>query len=435
MVKNVLKSVAARGVTFPITALAVLCTTYLTIDYAGNMGFAAISLISSLFLLFAYADLGLGASVINIVAETGDLAYRNAQIITVFRLLLAPAGLLGLVGVTGNTFFSWTDILGVDGQSATLVDDATMWVFIIFAAAVPLGVGQRILTGLQLNHLSVLLSSSSSIATLGLTYLFIALRLPYLWLSLGQASGVLLAAAVCSGVAFRKTGIRARDFLFSKSTPRRPLFSVAGPMVIIMIGMPVAFQSHRLVLAHGSDVYALAEYSLALQLYNPLWSFVSVAAMSLWPAFAANRASGEPAPKLKPLYLLLGGSALLMGLGLILLGRPVASLLSHSSISLGMGTLIAFSGLLFIQAVQQVPGMFFTSPSGLRFQSVCVTFMCIASLVISIVATPSVGALGPVVATAIAVASCQVVPGIIRLRKLDRTPRGVPASASSSPAR
>lgn len=418
MIRDLFRSVVARGTTFPLTAAAVLLTSYMTIEYAGADGFAAVSLISNLFLLVIYADLGLGAAVINIVAERRDTASRNAQISTIFRLLALPAVLLGVLGIAGNTFFSWASVLGIEHASADDVDTVTMTVFLIFAATLPLGVGQRVLTGLKLNHVGIVLSAVSSFATLAITYVSVSVGLPFLWLSVGQAAGLFIAALVCSWIAFHKLGLNLLGILRAKMTPLRPFFSHAAPMLVIMIGLPVAFQSHRLILAHSSSISELAEYSLALQFYNPLWSFFSVGAMSLWPAFAESRGQRDAHVDLGNLFLVLGGCAVLAGIGMVLLGQPAGLLLSKSHIVLDAGILVAFSCLLLVQAIQQVPGMYFTDPRGLRFQSVCVTAMCIVAVGGSVLTTPSLGAVGPVASTAMAVACCQVIPGITRIRRV-----------------
>ena len=65
--------------------------------------------------------------------------------------------------------------------------------------------------------------------------------------------------------------------------------ATAAPMFVVMIGLPLALQSDRIVLSPRFDPASLSAYSYVAQLYTPLWSVISVAGLALWPHFAANK--------------------------------------------------------------------------------------------------------------------------------------------------
>ncbi len=71
------------------------------------------------------------------------------------------------------------------------------------------------------------------------------------------------------------------------------VFDTAWPMLVQMIALPLAMQSNRLILSHVSSVDELATYSLASQMYNPIFSVSIAASMALWPVFARARSRGE----------------------------------------------------------------------------------------------------------------------------------------------
>ena len=71
------------------------------------------------------------------------------------------------------------------------------------------------------------------------------------------------------------------------------VFDTAWPMLIQMIALPLAMQSNRLILSHVSSVDELATYSLASQMFNPIFSVSIAASMALWPVFARARSRGE----------------------------------------------------------------------------------------------------------------------------------------------
>jgi hypothetical protein len=75
--------------------------------------------------------------------------------------------------------------------------------------------------------------------------------------------------------------------------------------------------------------------------------------------------------------------------------------------------LLAFAALLVVQSLHLTTGIMLLTPRQLRFQAVCVVALVLTNIPLSWMLVPELGAAGPVIASAITVAACQLVPGVI----------------------
>lgn len=414
--KVVGKSLLARGVTFPITAISGLLTTSIVVASAGSAAYGAVSLISTLFLLLPYADLGLGAAVVNGVASTEHRGERKAYVISAFQFLLIPAMLVCLVGVSGASLFSWSNLLNVRGIEPVQADLATAAAIVLFGISVPLGVGQRALTGLGKNHVSVAITVTTSLVALFSTVIAGLSNLPVGAFAVAQPLGLLATGLISFIVAAATLRMRPFEFLKASSISFRTLSAVAGPMLVMMIALALSMQSHRLLISYLGTPADLSEYSLLMQFYVPVWSIIFSGATALWPYFARiNHTAGNKAPIRRALvvFAIIG---FLAALSLVAFSRPIGNLITDGAIQLSTYTLIAGGILIFVQALQQVPGMYFMDISGLRFQVWCTLMLFVLSLGLGLWLTPVLGSAAPLIATASGVVLAQLVPGFIRMR-------------------
>ena len=420
-----MKSVGAaflmRLATFPVTAAATLLTTALVIHYTGSMAYGAIMLVANLFQLIPFADLGLGAVVINAVAQPDTTAEHRHRIIAgVVHHLAVVGAIVAAVAFSGTLLFSWSGVLGIDA-SIPYVDISTAVALALYGLAVPLGIGQRILIGLGKNHLAIAVSAGTSVVTLAVTLLMIGLQAPAAILSIAVPAGILATSIVGFAVGRKLVHLRWRTLLQRSGVAASTLARTAAPMLVIMIGLPIALHSGRLFLAWMASPQELSEFTLAMQLYTPLWSFVTAAGMSLWPIFARANSDQEASRSLFRRSLAFFLAAGVFGSAMLALVGPwLGSLISQDKITLTPTLMIAVAAVLLVQTVQQVPGMFLTSAEGLKFQAVCVVVYCAAVVAGTWLLTPVLGPAGPPVVLAFSVLTFQLLPGLIRVSRTIR---------------
>ena len=207
------------------------------------------------------------------------------------------------------------------------------------------------------------------------------------------------------------------------------VMSTAWPTLVQLVTLPIALQTDRIVLSHVASLQQLASYSLASQMFTPVGAVVAAAGVALWPVFARARAHGGDPPS--PQRLAVGFAAVaLLACAVIGVASPLlAHFASGGTIAVSVPLVLAFSALMVGQAAKNPFGQYMTDPRGLRFQAYVIpTVLLPANLVLSIWLGAAIGAPGPVLASAVTVVACQVLPNWWWVRREQR--RRAPAPAA-----
>lgn len=418
------RALTARIISYPVSAVAAFVLTGMIIRYAGTALYGVIMLVASLFLLMPFADLGTGAAVVNAFSDPKLTPQARLQVAArVVRVLMWSALAIIVVAWLGAFAWSWADLLGVDATHARLVDITSAASLSIYGLSLPPSIGMRILVGSGRATTAVLISPLGSLAGLVIGWALIAANADALWLTTALPGGILIVQVALLALALRAIGASPADLLARSDYPLKHILQAAAPMLVIMVTLPFALQAHRIVLSLRSDPVQLADYSLAMQFYTPIWGFISAAATPLWPMWATLREDVRAArvafSKALRVLLILGLAALL---GLVLLGDLVGQLVSGGAIRLSLPLLAVTGLLLCTQALQQAPGMYLTTPAGLRFQSYGAVIATGISLLGSWSASPTWGAVAPSAATAVGIMSAQTIPGLMLVARELRRP-------------
>ncbi len=411
----------------PITLIAALATTRLLVAEMGAQRFGIISLIMSLSALLPIADLGVAAAIVNKTSASrkpADDHELHAVLTTCIRALTVSA--FAVMGIAALLFSLelWPTLLGIS-QGRNEANAAAALAFAIFGLQLPISIGQRMLLGLGDSGRLILLQAVGAPVAFAITYLGVQQEAGLPVLAAATPLGMLVAALLQLAEAGRRSrvplAVLAANVARLRKRPGVSIRSQALPMLIVTIGLPLALQSDRLILAHAASLEEVARYALALQLYSPGWSVITAAGMGLWPIFARRRAASELGPlSSKALTSSLYGFSLvglLGGVVLTLVGPALASLVVVDQFRLPTSLVGAFGLLLLVQSVQLPLGMYLTDACGLRFQAMCVTAMVPTSICISLPLAASLGATGPVLGSVVAIAACQVVPALYRIRR------------------
>jgi O-antigen/teichoic acid export membrane protein len=412
----------AKVLVMAASGVLAFITTRLIIQHFGIAAYAQYGLLASLTSLVPFADLGMSAVIINTIAgstapQTDPLIQRT--MISAFRTLLGSALALIFIGLLTTLLGWWPAVLGhgLEPGASTSVLVCVM----VFALTLPLGVGQRILTGLGKNHVQIV--------TQGLAAPFILLTVVIVVIS-GSKVGNFLAVAsyvsgtVVAGVAllvaakYIKPQVRSAIAAVPKvrTVPGVKTLNVAWPMLVQMIALPIAMQTDRLLLSHLGTTRELAQYNLASQLFGLIIQTMSAAGFALWPIFAKARSVAEiKSPKTLTVGFLIGGFGLA---GALALALPwITPIITGGEISVSPWLAIGFVIFVTAQAVKYPVGMYMTDSRGIRFQLLPILIMVPINLGISWLLIAPLGAAGPIVGSAISVTVCQVVPNLLYVRR------------------
>lgn len=427
LVRTVGGSAAARMLVLPVSAILGIVVTRLIIDNYGEASYAQYMLLVGIVTLIPFADLGISASIMNATAAAEDPradARLHGTLVSAMRVLAGSATTLVIVAIVLTLTGAWSTILGdgLDGRSGEIAAGVCL---ATFGLAMLVGFGQRILIGLGKNALSIFVGGLQT--PIVLVVLLIAISSgwdfgPYV--AVVSYATLILTGGISLVLANRRVrpnlGKAWRDAwrLFSVRGDR--IFDTAWPMLIQMVALPLAMQSSRLVLSHVSGVEQLATYSLASQMFNPIFAVSVAASMALWPVFAKARSVGKSNVSARSLSLLFAGFALLAVVAMSLLSGFLADVASGGRITLPLELILAFAVLMVLQAAKSPLGMYMTDARGLRFQAYMVMGMLPVTVGLSIMLAANLGAAGPVIASIVGVLIFQLTANWIYVARAER---------------
>jgi O-antigen/teichoic acid export membrane protein len=335
------------------------------------------------------------------------------------RIMVVSGGLLAAIALLIGAAGAWGRLLGLGGHIAHANLTATACI-VIFALGLPLSLGQRALLGSGKNHIAIAAGVVQPAVTLALAVIFFAAHGPVGAFVLIYPLAMIAGSASTTLLAHRLTGLRLSVFEAVRpsrvvNAPRARVLNIALPMFLLSVGLPIGLQSDQLVISHRLSAVALSQYALCAQLYLPGWTVLSAAAYALMPVFTRRRTRGIPHR-----MLWLGTTAVFasvsafVGIVFVLAAPFVAHLISSGHLHLGLRVRLAFAVLLVVQISSLVCGMMLNRPEELRFQAGCVMVMMVANVALSWWLAAKIGISGPVVASALTVGVCMLLPLGIR---------------------
>jgi O-antigen/teichoic acid export membrane protein len=411
-----------RLVTLPVTALASFATTAITVRGVGVAAYGYIAMIATLGMLIPFADLGLGAAVqsataVSISAAEDDHLQRVLR--SSLRLLAVSGATIGAVGIIVALVTGWTGPLRVPATAGVSANVVIPIVLVLFGCGLPFGVGMRVLIGIQRNDVAVLLAAAMPAFALVAVCVCALLSAPRGAYAVAQPAAMLSTAIGSLAVAARLSGIKMigviREALKPRRFPGTRVSNAAAPMFVIMVALPLALQSDRIILAQRSTAAALTEYALAAQVYAAAWSVLYAAGVGLWPLFAQTGAAGRDLRRPWLVAVRSFGAAGILGGGIIFIALPfIVAVVSGGRVVIPVGVTAAFAALLAINTAHLPSAMLLTTPRLLRFQAAWVLVMLIGNIGMSWALAAPMGAAGPVLGSAITVGLTLFLPAFAR---------------------
>jgi O-antigen/teichoic acid export membrane protein len=419
---NMLKVVGARGFTMVVGLICGFLTTGLVIRDAGVETYAFYSFLIAIPALVPFTDLGAGAALVNRIAgskKPDDDDDVRRTMLSIVRIMLGSAAALAVINATLYLTGGWSLVLG----SVASIEHAESVAFLcvmLFALSVPFSIGARIFLGLEKQHRLVLLQGIQSPLTLGLVFLTTTVAPGTSGAYLSASAYISLALVAIVGLLgasrFLPRSIRwtAANLARVRGVKGTRVMDIGLPLLVQTIASPVASQLGRFILAQTVTAQQLAVYGMAAQVFFALQGVIAMAGMTLWPVFARQRANGERARPFAISAMFAGGAAVCAFIVCVASG-PFFALISNGEVVVPWSVLIAFSAVLIVQAALYPLGMYLMDKDGARFQTVPVLVMVVVNIGLSVVLAPALGVVGPIIATAVATFTCQVVPFAIHI--------------------
>ncbi len=409
--RSVLQSAVARAASFVPIALATFGTSRLIIEHYGIPALDSFALVTSLILLIPLQDLGMGAAVTSAFAQRGPRDENSiAVMLTAMRVLSVSSLALATASAVVAVLDAWPTLLGSASGPNAYVGAAVC----VYALTFLPGLGQRMLLGIERNHMVVIIQTLwnplmlAGVAVLALTGVGPA------WIVLVPSVSGLAVTLLTFWYAVRVTNFPLGTVLgripFRARFPGGSVWAISGPMVVLTLCVPVILQSDRIVLSHVSTKQVLANYTITMQIFAPVAALIAASALPLWPMWIKARARGERGPSVVRVVSVFCGAAGLICAVLVLGGNFLGHVIGGSRIHLGHALPAAAALAITMQAAALPVGMALRDPRGLRFVAACTALALPVNIGLAIGLTKLWGGPGPLVATFLVSLFVQTLP-------------------------
>lgn len=351
LIKNVFGSAAARFVNLFIT----LALVPLTINALSATDYAYFAMAISLSVLAAYADLGMGLAVVNVVAERGvkqtsGRAQRAVSVVWFSLLAIAACGLL-----LTSLIAAWLNF-GMQSESIHQYNAMLLAAGCVFAG-LPTGLVQRILFAEQKNIQANAWSTSARIISLGVVWALVATNYVNLLALVFAVIGVpMLIGWLSVLVVFGKKHIDELRPKWSRYDIRlfRPYLTLGLSFVVLQLAPYVETGIDNLLIGSFIDISLVPAFDVYSKLFTYVPALISIAAYPLWPAIASAKVSGDILWILRVQrigYISIFLSTFVIALILILFATNVIKVWTNKTLAIELNVIIGFGALCILSSI------------------------------------------------------------------------------------
>lgn len=284
---------AARVVTVACSFIAMpMCLSYL-----GVPAFGVWAAITSIVALMAFADLGIGNGVLNMLSRAfghDDTPAFRQIVATAFVILAALAATGFAVFVALHPFVPWDNLLGARPDVPAPAVAGAVFVFaVVFAINLPVTLVQRMQFALQQGYLNGMVQAASGVLSLVLVY-----GVTHTRLGLPGMVGATLAAPVLATLAslvwmWRRTPACFPSPLDFAPDRIRPILTSGFQFLLLGVAFCLAQMSDSIVIANTAGSADVASFAVHQKLASPIAFIGGMALTPLWAAYGEALARGD----------------------------------------------------------------------------------------------------------------------------------------------
>jgi len=355
-----------------------LVTVPLTLHYLGPERYGMWLIMSSFIGMLSFADLGIGNGVLNAVAAAhgrDDSAALREAISSGLVALLGIALVLAAAFAIAWPHIAWERLFNVTNPGAVAEAAPAMAVFAVcFLLAIPLGVVQRVQTGLQQGFVANLWQGAGSILSLVGVLAAIGAQAGLPWLVLAFMGGPVLASVANTISYFVRSPAITPSRHAVKRGAMREVVQTGALFLVLQLAAAIAYNVAPLVIAQTLGAAAVPQYSVPERLFALISMIVSMALQPLWPAYREAIMRGDSAWVRRTLKLSLKvatGVAAAMALPLVLLFPTILHLWVGSALAPPLALIIGLGVWKVIEAAGTALAMFLNGAQVVKVQVIC----------------------------------------------------------------
>jgi O-antigen/teichoic acid export membrane protein len=390
-----------------VSVAAGFVITPLLVRHLGAVQYGIYETIASTVAWVGLAHFGLGPSVLNELATARTLRSPERGAITVSSataVQVAIAALLFVMIVATAPVVSWARIVNAPANMAAAASMAVIIMLVLSVLQLPFGLGSAVFEahqrgyiaqGWQLTSLGLRLAAVVSAVALGgsLALVVLALTMPGLLVQVAQ---------YIHAFYLSYPQLRPRATLVSWMEGRA-LLTVGADFFVLSIAALIITSTDNLVIAHVIAPSAVTPYAVTSKLTQVPTMITLLALQAAWPAYRETATTDVAwLRRTHRRMRLLGVAApVLVGLTLLLAGRPFIQLWAGPDAVPSTGLLLWLIGIALIQGVLLPPGRLLTALGATRMNALVGAANAGINLPLSIVFAKRFGVAGVAMGTAV----------------------------------
>lgn len=411
---SALASIFARGVSIGTTLVSVP----LTLHYLGPERYGMWMVMSSLVAFLSFADLGVGNGVLTLVAAVSgkdDIAAIKRIASSSFFVLSLIAVLLIAALTCSYPFIHWFKLFNVRSDLARNEAGAAFSVFLCsIALAIPLGVVQKLQTGLQQGFIVSLWQCLGNLMGLAGVLVVIWLRGGMTWLVFSLVTVPMFATAL-NNIGFfwvARPDLRPRLAFVERATMVR-VARTGALFLVLQIAVAFTFASDSIIISQVLGAAAVADYAVPEKMFSLISVLVSMFTAPLWPAYGEAISRGDRDWVRRTLLRSITLSALLastMSVFLVFFGPRILALWIGRLIDPPFALLLGFGIWKAIEACGMAVAVYLNGAQVVGVQVVTASLTAICAISLKIFFLSSQGLAGVIWATIVAYGICTALP-------------------------
>ena len=405
-----------RLLLIPLSGIVTVSTAHLITNRFGVEEFANLSIILALSALLSFAELGLGAVILNSIQndDSKNHDYSNTFFKSFFLISAFSLSLVALIIIL-TKFDLIRNLLNL--KSSGISSNAVALSLVFLVAGVPFRLGYYLLIANHKSPTVLLLQMLPSIVTLVLVVLLSSHR--------GSFSTLVIFCNIGNTIASCLSFFWARRFIPKFASYRQSksqkLFQTSFPFFLVTLFSIVPLRGAPIILSWTASSLQVAQFAVMLTFLIPALSVIQYAAPQLWVEFRRIRHDGlSTSILLKNSLLICFGLGVVGALALILLApRVLQGFITPALV--GSNYLYYAFGLFFVVLAVNYPlGMYFSDQSGLRLQALLTGLTAFTFIPAGIIFSQRFGSVGMVITLLVNLLIMQVIPGLLVAKKKPR---------------
>jgi O-antigen/teichoic acid export membrane protein len=370
----------------------------------GDTQFGVLATFSTLFGLMAFADFGIGSGLMTQLAIAdghGDVQRARAMVSAALSGMLAFGLLVAVLGAVAAVVLPWNRILGAPLMDIGEVRTTVVLFFVFAGLAIPAGIGQRMLMGLQRGLAANCWLLAGATASLAGVFIAGATRAPLRHFVLASMGLPVIVAAIQSMwmLVSSHAYLRPTRRLVTRAL-LRSLASVSGLFLVLNVAVAVAYQSDVVIVASSLGAGSAAVFAVGLRMFGVVSGTLAGASQQMWTSMAEAFACGDVTWIRSRFFRIIFGTLAVSvpaAILLIVLGRSVARIWVGPELIPSLGLLAAFA-LWTVYSLAMTQMCFLLNAAQIVAPQVIMALsMTAANLVLSLYLTRHIGITGPLI--------------------------------------